>query len=66
MKPFLYIILGFILISCGAVTTTYQDNPHTKTRYYNKDGRYTGYSIQSEYGKTRYYDEKGRYKGYSK
>ncbi len=59
MKQFLpTIIMGLSLISCGAAFTTIPGSPNTKTRYYNKNGSYTGYSIQTESGKTRYYDEK--------
>ena len=66
MKPWIYMILGVILISCGHYIDTHQDSPYMKTRYYNQDGHYIGYSIQTESGKTRYYDKNSRYKGYSK
>jgi len=62
----LTIIIGLSLISCGAAFTTVSDSPNVKTRYYQKDGSYSGYSIKSESGKTRYYDKSGKYKGYSK
>ena len=70
MKSFLYIIIvAFILVSCGTHVNTYQNKSTSsytiKTRYYNKDGHYTGYSIQTESGKIRYYDKSGKYKGYS-
>jgi hypothetical protein len=66
MKSFFYILIGFILISCGTYHQPYQDKPSIKTRYYNKQGRYTGYSIETKSGKIRYYDNHGKYKGYSK
>jgi len=62
----LTIIMGLSLISCGSAFTTVPDSPNVKTRYYQKDGSYSGYSIQSESGKIRYYDSSGKYKGYSK
>jgi len=66
MKQFLLtIIMGLSLISCGASFTTVPDSPNIKTRYYDKQGHYTGYSIKSESGKIRYYDSSGKYKGYS-
>jgi len=66
MKYILIILLGFILISCGTYHQPYQDKSSIKTRYYDKQGHYTGYSIKTKSGKTRYYDNHGRYKGYSK
>jgi len=66
MKTFLLtIIMGLSLISCGAPFTIVSDSPNVKTRYYDKQGHYTGYSIKSEPGKIRYYDKSGKYKGYS-
>jgi len=66
MKYYLLIILSFMLISCGASFTTVSDAPNLKTRYYDKQGHYQGYSIETNSGKIRYYDKSGRYKGYSK
>ncbi len=65
MKTFLLMVAS-LLISCGVHSTTVPNSPSIKTRYYDKQGHYTGYSIKSESGKIRYYDNHGRYKGYSK
>jgi hypothetical protein len=57
--------MGLSLISCGVQFTTVPDSPNVKTRYYQKDGSYSGYSIKSESGVTRYYDRSGKYIGKS-
>jgi hypothetical protein len=70
MKKIILIAASLIFLICSChIIPSNTDHPYKekRTRYYDKKGHYSGYSIKNDYtGKTRYYDKKGRYIGYSK
>lgn len=63
-KQIVLVILLLMLTACNRYVV-YVNYDYEKSRYYDKKGRYSGYSERTSPVITRYYDKQGRYSGYS-
>lgn len=72
-KSVILILACFTLVSCSwfssqedevTISSPAWEAPRSIHKHYDKDGRYTGYSIETQY-KTKHFDGKGEYQGYT-